>query len=173
MSVGKVSGPRPGGDSNDGEDGSVYLWGLARARNDRMLAAHIGDRNREVKPFRVREGAPTTRMLMLFTPVFPPGCGVGSRRLVKNESCCTETDEGENGEEPENPADEDIYTTKGLRVVTNLGEESVAVYYGIWIRRLFLLLDRVLSETCPCLFDECASRDVVSYDGKERYCCEE
>lgn len=51
MSVGKVSGPRPGGDSNDGEDGSVYLWGLARARNDRMLAAHIGDRNREVKPF--------------------------------------------------------------------------------------------------------------------------
>ena len=96
MSVGEVGSPRPGGDGNDGENRSVYLWDLASIRGDHVLVAHIGHRNREVKPFRVGECVPTTRVPVFFTPVFTPGCGTGRRRLVENESSRAETNESEN-----------------------------------------------------------------------------
>jgi hypothetical protein len=159
MSVSQVSGPRPGGDSNDRENGSVNLWNLESTRSRCGLVAHIGDRNREIKPFPVREGVPTTMVPVLFTPVFPPGCGVESRSLVENESCRTETDEGENGEKAENPVDEDIHTAKRLHVVTKLGKESVGVRRKVWFR--WLLLDGILGEACPYLFDGFPSRNVV------------
>lgn len=52
VSVGKVSSPGPGGDSEDRENGSVNLWDLASARSVCTLSAHIGHRDREIKPFR-------------------------------------------------------------------------------------------------------------------------
>jgi len=71
---------------------------------------------------------------MLFTPVFPPGCGVGRRGLVDvvdDKSCCAEADESENGEEAENSVGEDIYTAKRLRVVAKVSEESARLRYNI------------------------------------------
>ena len=112
MSVGQVSRPRPGGDSDDRESSSVNLWGSVSSRNGRTLVAHICDRNREIKPFPVREGASATILLVLFTPVLSPSCSVGGWSLIENESCCTETDESENREKAENPVDEDIYAAK-------------------------------------------------------------
>ena len=97
------------------------------------MIAHIGDRNREIEPFRIREDVPTAMLFVLFTPVLAFICGMGRGRLVlfKNESHCTENDKGENGEETENPVGEDIHTTKRLRMVTKFGEESVGVRYNI------------------------------------------
>ena len=112
MSVGQVSSSRQGGDSDNGEKCSVNLWDLASTRSGGTLVAHIGYRDRKIKPFRGREGVPPTVVPVLFTPVFTPGCGVGRRGLVDDESCCTEADEGENGKEAENPVCENVYTTK-------------------------------------------------------------
>jgi hypothetical protein len=136
-----------------------------------VLIAHIGDRNREIKPFRVREDVPTAMLFVLFAPVLAFICGMGRGRLVlfENESRCTENDEGENGEKTENPVGEDIHTTKRLRMVTKFGEESVGVCYNIWFR--WLLFDGI--PTCPYRFDELAGTDVVESNDEERYCCEE
>lgn len=77
MSIGQVGGARPGGDSDDRENGSIDLWDSACTKNGRTLAAYIGRGNYEIKPFPVREGVPTTIVLVLFTPVFPSVCGMG------------------------------------------------------------------------------------------------
>ena len=134
MSVGQVSGPRPRGDSDNGENGSVNLWDLASTRSGRMLVAHVGHRDREIKPFCGREGVPPTTVPVPFTPVFPLGRGVDRKILVDDESCSAEADEGENGEEAENPVGEDVYTAKRLCVVTKLSEEPIGVRYNIRFR---------------------------------------
>ena len=172
MSVGQVRSPGPGGDSDDGEKGRVNLGNLASTRAGRTLVAHICHRGREIKPFRGREGVSPTIVPVFFAPVFPPGCGAGGWGLVDDESCCAETDEGENGEKAENPVGEDVYTTKGLRVVAKVGEEPDGVRWDIRFRR-FLLLDGILGEACPYLSGECPSRDVVYGNDKERCCCED
>ena len=92
-----------------------------------MLVAHIGDRNCEIKPFPVREGVPTTMVLVLFTPMFSPVCGVDRWSLIEDECCRTETNESENGEEAKNSVDEDIYTPERHCVITKLGEETVGI----------------------------------------------
>lgn len=130
------------------------------------MVAHIGDRNCEIKPFPVREGVPATMVLVLFTPVFPPGCDVERRSLVENESRCTETDEGEDGEKSENPANEYMHTTERLHVVTNLGEESVGVRCNIWFWWP-PLFNGIFGEACPQIFDKFAGRDVVNGNDKK------
>jgi len=172
MGVDKVSGPRPGRDSDDRKNSSVNLRNLASTRDGCTLVAHIGDRNCEIKPFPVREGVPTTMVFVLFTPVFPPGCDVVRRSLVENEGCCTETDEGEDGEKSEDPANKYIHTAERLRVVTNLGDESGGIRYNIWFWWP-LLLNGSFGEACPYLFDRFAGRDVVIGNDKKRCCCEE
>lgn len=100
MSVGQISGPRPGRDGDDGKDSSVDLWNIVSLRSDYMLLAHKGDRNGEVKPFQVGEGVSTAMLFVLFTPVFPFARGIGRWgviRVIENESCGVEADEGENG----------------------------------------------------------------------------
>ena len=134
MSVGQVGSPRLGGDSNDRENGSINLWGSASTRSGRTLVAHIGDRNRKIKPFPVCENVATTIVLVLLTPVLSPVCDMGGRSLVEDESCCTETDEDENREKAENSVDEDIYTAKRLCVMTELSEETTGVHHNIWFR---------------------------------------
>ena len=65
-----------------------------------MLVAHKCDRNREVKPFPVGEGVSTAMLLVLFAPVFSFAGGIGRWgviRVIENESCGVEADEGENG----------------------------------------------------------------------------
>lgn len=65
-----------------------------------MLVAHIGYRDCEIKPFQVGEGVSTTRVPVLFAPVFSFARGVGRWsviRFIENESCGIETDKGENG----------------------------------------------------------------------------
>lgn len=131
MSVGQVSGLRPGGDSNDRENSSVNLWGSANTRSGCTLIAHIGDRNSEIKPFQVCEGVPTTVLLVLFTPMLSPVCSMDGGSLVENESCCIETDESEDGEKAENSVDEDIYTAKRLCVMTKLSGETAGVHHNI------------------------------------------
>lgn len=96
------------------------------------MVAHIGDGDCEIKPFPVREGVPTTMVLVLFTPMFSPVCGMDRWNLIEDECCCTETNEGEDREETENPEDEDIYTAERPCVVTKLSEETVGVRYNIW-----------------------------------------
>ena len=81
-----------------------------------------------------------------FAPVFPLGRGVDRKSLVDDESCSAEADEGENGEEAENPVGEDVYTAKRLCVVTKLSEEPIGVRYNIRFRWFLLLLDGILSE---------------------------
>jgi len=172
MGIGQVSGPRPGGNGDNGEKCRVNLWGLAGTRGSCTLVTHKGDRNHEIKPFRGREGVPPTIVPVLFTPVFPPSRGVGRRSLVDNEGRCTETDEGKNCKKTEDPVGEDICTTKRLGVVAKLCEESVGVRCNIRFR-WFLLLDGILSKACPYLSDGFPSRDVVSGNDKERCRCEE
>lgn len=137
------------------------------------LLAHIADRNREIQPFRGREGVSAAVVPVLFTPVFTPGCYMDRRDVVDNESCRTETDEGENREKAENPVGEDIYTTERLGVVTKLGEEPIGNSRRILFWWLLLLLEGILGEACPYFSGEFPSRDVVNGDGKERYYCEE
>lgn len=76
MGISQVSGPRPGRDGDNGENSSVDLLSLARAGSCRMLVAHIGDRNGEIKPFPVRESVVAATMLVLFTPIFPIVYGI-------------------------------------------------------------------------------------------------
>ena len=174
MNVGCISRPRPGRDSDDGENSSVYLWNLASAGSDSNFIAHKGDRNREIKPFPVREGVSTTMVLVFLTPVFSLACGIGRWSLIwviENESCGVETNEGENGEKAENPVNEDIQTTKRVSVVTKLGKKTVGVRHDVWFRRL--LFDRILGQACPRLFDEFAGGDVVDDNDKKRYCCKD
>lgn len=172
MNVGRVSSARPGRDRNDRENGSIDLWGSANIKSGRTLVAHIGRRNCEIKPFPVREGVPTTIVLVLFTPVLSSGCGLEGGSLIKNKSCCTETNKGENAEKAENPIGEYIHTAERLCVITKFGEEPVGFRYDIWFRCL-VLHNGVLGEVCPCLFDKLAARDVANGNDKERYCCEE
>lgn len=94
------------------------------------------------------------------------------RRFVKNESRCTETNEGEDGEEAENPVGEDIYTAKRLCVITKLDKESAGVRCNVWFRWL-VLLDGILGGACPCLFGEFTGRRVMDSNDKERCYCEE
>ena len=174
MSVGQVSCLRQSRYSDDGENGSVNLWNLASTRSGCTFVAHIGDGNREIEPFPVREGVPTPRMSVPFTPVLPLVCGTERWSLIENESCCTETDEGENGEKSENPVNEDIHTTQRLGVTTKLGEESAGVRHKIWFRLWqFLLFDGFFDEACPYLFDRFAGRNVMNGNDKKRYGCEE
>ena len=134
MSVSQVSGLRLGGDSNDRENSSVNLWGSANTKSGRTLIAHIGDRNSEIKPFQVCESVPTTVLPVLFTPMLSPVCSMDGGSLVENESCCIEADESENGEKAENSVDEDIYTAKGLCVMTKLSEETAGAHHNIQFR---------------------------------------
>jgi len=134
MNVGQVSSFRAGGDGDNGEKGGVNLRDLASTRSGGALVAHIGHRDREIKPFRGREGIPSTVVPVLFTPVFTPGCGVGKRSLVDDESCCAKAEEGENGEEAENPVGENTCTTKQLCVVTKVSDETAGVRCNIWFR---------------------------------------
>ena len=172
VSVCQVSGLLPGRDGYNGEDSSVDLWNLRRAGSDCMLEAHIGDRNCEIKPFPVCKGASTTRVLVLFTPVFSFTRGIGRRsfiRFIENESCGVETDEGENGYKAENPINEDFQTAERVCVVTKLGKETVRVRPGVRFR--WLLLDRILGQVCQNLFDKFAGRDVMNSNNEKRYCC--
>lgn len=64
-----------------------------------MTIAHIGDRNCKIEPFTVREDVSTTMVPVLFAPVLSFACGVGRWgiiRVIENESCSVEPDEGEN-----------------------------------------------------------------------------
>lgn len=73
-------------------------------------------------------------LFVFFTPMLSSVCDMGRRSLIENESCCTETNESENGEKAENSVDKDIYTAKGLCVTVKLDEETAGVRYNIWFR---------------------------------------